>query len=82
MPKVADLEVLPNEHIPVDVTIRMNQHTEKFGIPPAIMKPYKIACQEGWAPQPTNDIQRTIWNQAHQVPDKPITIEFDPKKDK
>ena len=43
---------------------------------------YKSACQEGWAPEPTNDVQRTIWKQVHAVPDKPITIEFDPKKDK
>lgn len=43
---------------------------------------YRKACQEGWAPQPTNDAQRVIWNQVHQIPDRPITIEFDPKKDK
>ena len=43
---------------------------------------YRKACQEGWAPEPTNDVQRTIWKQVHAIPDKPITIEFDPKKDK
>ena len=43
---------------------------------------YKSACQEGWAPEPTNDVQRAIWKKVHTVPDKPITIEFDPKKDK
>ena len=55
---------------------------KKLGIGRSYRTSYKRACEEGWAPQPTNDVQRTIWNQVHQIPDKPITIEFDPKKDK
>lgn len=43
---------------------------------------YRRACEEGWAPAPTNDVQRAIWNQVHAIPDKPITIEYDPKRDK
>ena len=43
---------------------------------------YRTACQQGWAPQPATDVQRKIWNEIHAIPDKPITIEFDPKKDK
>ena len=43
---------------------------------------YRTACQQGWAPQPANDEQKKIWNEIHSIPDKPITIEFDPKKDK
>lgn len=43
---------------------------------------YKMACKQGWAPAPTNGIQKAIWNEVFSVPDKPITIEFDPKKDK
>ena len=82
MPQVSDLDVLPNEHIPIDVTMRMNQYMGKFGVTPALMKPYKIACEEGWAPPPTNDVQKAIWDKVHAIPDKPITIEFDPKKDK
>ena len=39
------------------------------------------------APKPTfssalYDVQRAIWKEVHSIPDKPITIEFDPKKDK
>lgn len=43
---------------------------------------YMKACQEGWAPPPTNDVQRAVWQKVHAIPDKPIKIEFDPKKDK
>lgn len=54
----------------------------KFGIFSRNGVPYIRACREGWAPPPTNDAQRAIWKKTHQIPDKPITIEFDPKKDK
>ena len=43
---------------------------------------YRQACQEGWAPAPKNDEQKAIWNQVHAIPDKPIKIEFDPKRGK
>ena len=41
---------------------------------------YRKACQEGWAPAPTNDIQKAIWDKVHAVPATPMKIEFDPKK--
>ena len=43
---------------------------------------YMVACREGWAPSPTNDVQRKIWEKVHTIPSKPIKIEFDPKRDK
>ena len=36
---------------------------------------YLRACEEGWAPQPTNEIQKAIWKKVHELPTKPITIE-------
>ena len=80
MPKVGDLDVIPTEQIPVDVTIRMEPYMEKFGVTPATMKPYKIAVEEGWAPAPTNEVQQAIWDQTHTIPKNPMKIEFDPKK--
>ena len=41
---------------------------------------YKMACSQGWAPAPTNDIQKAIWDKVHAVPATPMKIEFDPKK--
>lgn len=40
---------------------------------------YKTAVREGWAPQPTNDVQKAIWDEIHSVPTKPITIEPEKK---
>ena len=67
---------------PGDMTARMKGYLDKHGIKPEQRVFYRKACQEGWAPAPTNDFQKAIWNQVHSIPDKPITIEYDPKKDK
>ena len=45
---------------------------------------YKRACIEGWAPAPTNDIQKAIWEQAkadkERGPTNPIKIPPPKKK--
>ena len=43
---------------------------------------YREACQQGWAPQLTNDVQKAIWDKAHEIPSKPIKIEYNEKRDK
>ncbi len=80
--KPSDLDKFADWELPVDIPERFLPYLAGFGIKPDVLVTYKQACQEGWAPQPTNSAQRVIWNQVHQMPDKPITIEFDPKKDK
>ena len=35
---------------------------------------YKAACEEGWAPAPTNEFQRAIWDKVHAMPTAPIRI--------
>lgn len=58
-------------------------HTAKILDLP-VLRPttYAAACRMGWAPPPTNDVQRVIWDKEHAVPANPIKIEFDPKKGK
>lgn len=53
---------------------------KKWGIGKIRYASYRRACIDGWAPAPTNDIQRAVWADVHQVPTKPIKITFDPKK--
>ena len=52
----------------------------KRSIEPRRVATYKKACQEGWAPAPTNDAQKAVWDKVHAVPKTPMKIEFDPKK--
>lgn len=41
---------------------------------------YRQACSEGWAPAPTNDVQKAIWNEIHALPSEPIKIKPETKK--
>ena len=54
--------------------------SEKAGVTKSKMTTYLKACQEGWAPAPTNDYQKAIWEETRKLPEKPLQIKFDPKK--
>ena len=76
--KLEDLDTV-EEFIPVDIPPRYTAYLEKIGVTPAYDKAYYFACKEGWAPQPTNDIQQAIWNRVKERkergPTNPITIQ-------
>ena len=76
----ADLDQVMGCTLTVDVTMSMKANLEKLGLTPAKHTTYRKACQEGWAPAPTNEYQKAIWNEVHAVPTTPMKIEFDPKK--
>lgn len=60
----------------------MMSTARKIGIGQAGRVTYRQACREGWAPEPTNDYQKVIWNEVHAAPSKPLKIEFDKKRGK
>lgn len=78
----SELDRFAGCRLPVDIQERFIPYLKGFGITPAKFTTYLEACQQGWAPQPTNEVQQAIWNKVHQIPDKPLTIDFDPAKDK
>ena len=69
------------EGLPADVVDKIDKSAKSRGMKPRRLVDYGTACQEGWAPAPTNDAQKTIWDKMHSIPSKPIKIEFDPKSD-
>lgn len=75
-----DLDSIPFEEYGVDVIVALGRALPSYGVIPWTQTSYRKACQEGWAPAPTNDIQKAIWDKAHAVPQNPMKIEFDPKK--
>ena len=79
--KIEDLDLV-EPYMPIDKLQAIVKHLGSRGVTPTIVAHYRQACQQGWAPPPTNDVQRAIWEKVHSIPDKPLTIEFDPKKDK
>lgn len=49
--------------------IRFNgiiKSASQLDIPVLRSMPYSIAVKQGWAPPPTNDIQKAIWDRAHE----------------
>lgn len=68
------------EFIPIDMANRYTAYLATLGVKPAHERTYRQACKEGWAPAPTNEMQRAIWEKVHAVPKSPMRIEFDPKK--
>ena len=77
-----DLDALKMQVLSPSQCIAVYEAVSGIGIQASRPVIYSVAVRQGWAPPPTNNIQRAIWKQVHAIPDKPITIEFDPKKDK
>ena len=61
---------------------RMVDSMAKLGIEMVKIGTYRDACRQGWAPPPTNDVQKAIWNEIHTPPTKPIKITYDKDKQK
>lgn len=79
--KIEDLDTV-QEFIPLDMKYKYLNFMKGIGVTPATIASYEHACKEGWAPAPTNDIQKTVWDKVHALPSDPIKIKFDPKRDK
>jgi len=51
-----------------------------YGIRTITIASYRDACHKGWAPAPTNDVQRAIWEEVHALPTEPIKIKPETRK--
>ena len=76
----ADLEKIQKDPIDGQQLFTIVRGLPSYGLIAPRIVPYKLACKEGWAPAPTNDIQKAIWSEVHATPNNPMKIEFDPKK--
>ena len=77
--RIEDLD-LCEEFIPFDKVSAIKQYLRDCGVIPARYATYRVACREGWAPPPTNDVQKAIWDKVHQLPTEPIKIKPETKK--
>ena len=74
------LDEFESDNLPIDGPMRCQRYLLGLGVKPYRLVTYRKACEEGWAPAPTNDVQKAIWDQVHTIPTTPMKIEFDPKK--
>lgn len=75
---VRALDVVP-EQIPMDMVSYYQEYLKKLGVTQKEMTTYRKACREGWAPAPTNDVQKAIWDKVHEIPAGPIKIKHQKK---
>lgn len=78
--KPSDLDTIVDERVPQDVLGRTREYLPKIGVDTRRLATYLQACKEGWAPQPTNEFQKAVWDRIHKLPTKPLTITPEPAK--
>lgn len=75
---------LCDEMLPMDVIARFQKYLPKLNITQRLETSYSRACREGWAPFPTNAIQRAVWDRIksdkERGPSRPILISPPNKK--
>jgi len=74
------LDAIKDESYGVFARTHMEKWLPLHGVTPWKVTTYDVACKEGWAHSPTNRFEQRIWNKVHAIPQKPMKIEFDPKK--
>lgn len=78
-----ELDIIPAKSFyPYDSLVALRKVAESRGMSPYTDEYYEVACQQGWAPAPTNAVQKKIWDLVHQMPTEPIKIEYNEKRDK
>lgn len=64
----------------IEVLPKTKNAAKSRGIVPGKRAVYRKACEEGWAPAPTNDVQKAIWDKVHEMPTEPLKIKPETKK--
>lgn len=71
----SDLDIIKFDSYGEDVKMALSMNLPHLGVTPWLVKTYRQACQEGWAPAPTNEFQKAIWNKVHELPKNPLKLE-------
>ena len=61
---LADLDAFDSDMISMEPFMAMRDVFPKMGISPYRRVTYKMAVKEGWAPAPTNEFQKAIWDKG------------------
>lgn len=66
----SQLDDSPVAELPIDVVNRFTPYLKQLGVIPYIESTYRKACREGWAPAPTNDVQKAIWEDINATKER------------
>lgn len=80
----SDLDAVDLERFGIEEILHLHESVAHYGLVPWHQATYKKACEEGWAPAPTNEFQKAIFEQVkaekERGPTNPITIQPPKKK--
>jgi hypothetical protein len=76
--KLEDLD-FRDEFLPFDKVDATTKYLRSINVQPAMMVSYRKACIDGWAPAPTNDVQRVIVEKARIYKEKKAAKEASQK---
>lgn len=86
-----DLDSINARGASPDAFARAKEGAAKLGIKPARRVTYRQACKEGWAPAPTNDVQKAVMDRVQMEkgfekqtknPTNPIRIKYEKDQSK
>ena len=77
---LADLDANVSLVVSPEPFSKMMGNAEALGICRVRHTTYRKACYEGWAPPPTNEYQKAIWDMVHALPTEPMKIKPEAKK--
>lgn len=72
---LADLDKMPWDMISMEPLAVLIPHYGRMGIEQYQFPTYRQAVKGGWAPAPTNDIQKAIWDKVRELPKHPLKLE-------
>lgn len=61
-----ELDAIGTEQISPMAIMVTTAQCRKLGMEPPKRALYRKACKEGWAPAPTNDVQKALWKEFHK----------------
>ena len=77
---LSDLDDIKTDKLSPEGENNFEECGKAFGIGKIEYCTYRTACEEGWAPAPTNEVQQAIWDKVHEMPSAPIKIKPETKK--
>jgi len=72
--KPEDLDYIQTVGLTMDSQMLIMKTLTARGMTQTRKTSYRKACEQGWAPQPTNDYQKAIWKQVHELPTEPLKL--------
>lgn len=53
---------------------KMDKFLKKYNVKRGHRTSYRKACEQGWAPAPTNDLQKAVWDEVKAAKGKPAAV--------